>query len=95
MKALFWICAVSAFHAYIGYPLVLFLLKLLIKRPARKSPIEPFLSAIIPAYNESRVIEAKLRNIAALDYPIDRLEMIFASDGSRDDTVEVARGIFQ
>lgn len=91
MKALFWICAVSVFYAYIGYPMTLFLLNLFFKKPARKSAIEPFVSAIIPAYNESRMIEAKLRNIAALDYPIDRLEVIVASDGSRDGTVELAR----
>lgn len=91
MKALFWICAVGVFYAYVGYPLVLFIFSLFIKKPVRKSPIEPFVSLIIPAYNEGRVIEAKLRNIAALDYPRGKLEVIVASDGSRDDTAELAR----
>jgi poly-beta-1,6-N-acetyl-D-glucosamine synthase len=91
MKALFWICVVGVFYAYIGYPLVLFLLSPFIRKPVRKSPIEPLVSVVIPAYNESRVIEAKLRNIAALDYPRDKLEVIVASDGSRDNTAELAR----
>src|SRR6185436_20154578 len=41
--------------------------------------------------NEAGVIEAKVRNALALDYPEDRLEIVVASDGSRDDTAEIVR----
>jgi cellulose synthase/poly-beta-1,6-N-acetylglucosamine synthase-like glycosyltransferase len=37
------------------------------------------------------VIEHKVRNALALDYPRERLELIVASDGSRDRTAELAR----
>ena len=91
MEVLFWMSAIAVVYAYIGYPLVLFLLCLVINQRVHKAPIEPFVSVIIPAYNESRVIEAKLRNIASWDYPTDRLEVIVASDGSTDSTVDLAR----
>src|SRR5207244_484687 len=41
--------------------------------------------------NEADVIEAKVRNSLALDYPADRLEIVVASDGSDDGTNEIVR----
>ena len=49
------------------------------------------MSLIIAAYDEAEVIERKVENALALDYPRDRLEIVVASDGSSDDTVELAR----
>jgi cellulose synthase/poly-beta-1,6-N-acetylglucosamine synthase-like glycosyltransferase len=48
-------------------------------------------SLIVAAYDEDGVIETKVRNALALDYPRDRLEVIVASDGSDDKTVDRAR----
>ncbi len=46
---------------------------------------------IIPAHNEESVLRAKLENALALNITFDDLEIIVASDGSRDRTVEIAR----
>jgi cellulose synthase/poly-beta-1,6-N-acetylglucosamine synthase-like glycosyltransferase len=51
----------------------------------------PVISLIVAAYDEEDVIEAKVANALALDYPRERLEVIVASDGSADATVERAR----
>ena len=51
----------------------------------------PRVSLIVAAYDEEEVIAAKVANALALDYPRDRLELIVASDGSADATVERAR----
>ena len=48
-------------------------------------------SLIIPAHDEETVIERKLANARALDYPAAQLEVVVASDGSSDRTVELAR----
>jgi cellulose synthase/poly-beta-1,6-N-acetylglucosamine synthase-like glycosyltransferase len=48
-------------------------------------------SLVIAAYDEEDVIAAKVRNVLALDYPRDRLEVIVCSDGSADATVARAR----
>ena len=47
------------------------------------------MSLIIPAYNEERRLPDKLANLRELDYPKDRLEIIFVSDGSTDATNEI------
>jgi len=51
----------------------------------------PVVSLIIAAYNEEAVIEAKVKNAIELEYPRELLEIIVASDGSTDKTVEIAR----
>jgi cellulose synthase/poly-beta-1,6-N-acetylglucosamine synthase-like glycosyltransferase len=41
---------------------------------------------IVPAYNEEEVILAKLDNILGQDYPLEKIEILVASDGSDDGT---------
>ncbi len=50
----------------------------------------PRMSVVLAAYNEERVIGRRVENLLALDYPRDRLEVIVASDGSTDRTVDIA-----
>jgi cellulose synthase/poly-beta-1,6-N-acetylglucosamine synthase-like glycosyltransferase len=90
-RIIFWIAIAVPVYAYFGYPIVLLLLRLIVHRPVKKTPVEPRVSFVIPAYNEEKVIEQKIRNTMALDYPADRLEIVVASDGSKDDTVGIAR----
>ena len=48
------------------------------------------MSLVVPAYNEARIIAAKLRNCLELDYPASRLEVALVSDGSTDGTGAIA-----
>jgi cellulose synthase/poly-beta-1,6-N-acetylglucosamine synthase-like glycosyltransferase len=44
----------------------------------------PALTLIVPAYNEGPELSTKLRNSLELDYPRNRLEVVFVTDGSTD-----------
>src|SRR6266487_5903070 len=46
----------------------------------------PFVSVIIPVYNEELVIERRVNNIFESSYPKDRLEIIIVDSGSKDKT---------
>jgi GT2 family glycosyltransferase len=48
-------------------------------------------SIVLAARNEAAGIRARLDNLLALDYPVERREIVVASDGSEDETVEIAR----
>ncbi len=52
--------------------------------PSQQSPGLPFVSILVPAYNEGPVIQGSIRSLLRLDYP--RFEIIVIDDGSRDDT---------
>lgn len=57
-------------------------------RPVSPATAEtaPFLTVIIPAYNEGAMVAQTIDSVAAAHYPRDRLEIIAIDDGSRDDT---------
>jgi len=90
-EAVFWFSAGVGLYVYLGYPLLLLFLRLLFQRPVKKQRIEPYVSLLIPAYNEAHIIEAKIQNVLALDYPPELLEIVIASDGSTDQTAEIAQ----
>ncbi|HET9520810.1 MAG TPA: glycosyltransferase family 2 protein [Candidatus Limnocylindrales bacterium] len=90
-RVLLWGSAITIAFTYIGAPIVIFVRAWLRPRPVAASPIEPNVSVVIAARNEAASIGARLDNLAALDYPADRLEVVVASDGSDDGTVEIAR----
>ncbi len=76
---------------YAGYPLALVGLARVRPRPRRRAPLELPLSIIVAAHDEVGVIADKIANVWASDYPAPLIELIVASDGSRDGTVEAAR----
>jgi cellulose synthase/poly-beta-1,6-N-acetylglucosamine synthase-like glycosyltransferase len=51
----------------------------------------PSVTVLIPAHNEAEVIADKVRNLAMLDYPADRLWVVIACDGCTDGTADAAR----
>ncbi|MDT5271959.1 MAG: hypothetical protein QOH49_4145 [Acidobacteriota bacterium] len=90
-KILFWLAAAALVYAYVGYPLLVWLVSRLRPRAVRRAEFEPAVSVVITAYNEERDLASKLENTLALDYPKGKLEVIVASDCSSDRTDEIAR----
>jgi len=92
-KLLFWISAGFCVYVYIGYPIVLWGLQAIFRSRPVKAPAEPSVSLLVAAYNEAGVIAEKIRNSLALDYPAEKLEIVVASDGSKDATAEIVRAL--
>lgn len=90
MKIVFYIVGIAIFYAMIGYPITLMILDKIMKRENDKDlSYKPFVSIIISAYNEEKVIERKLENITESTYP--HYEVIVANDASSDRTVEICQ----
>jgi cellulose synthase/poly-beta-1,6-N-acetylglucosamine synthase-like glycosyltransferase len=95
LQAVFWASVALIVYTHVGYPLLLWLLARLrrTRRTEARTTVDepPRVSLIVAAHNEEQVIAPKVHNALALDYPRERLELIVASDGSTDRTVELAR----
>jgi poly-beta-1,6-N-acetyl-D-glucosamine synthase len=52
----------------------------------------PSVSIAVPCYNEERDILAKLDDLRRLDYPRERLQIVFVDGGSSDCTVALLKG---
>lgn len=87
----FWTSAAALFYTYAGYPLLVFFASRLFPKKIKCASFEPAVSIIITAYNEERDIRAKLENTLQIDYPLEKLEIIVASDCSNDKTDDIAR----
>ena len=92
LAIIFWASAGLLFYTHAGYVLLLSLLVRLHRDqlPLAKTEL-PTVSAIIAAYSEQEVIADRVRNLRALDYPRDRLEVIVSCDGSPDATPQRSR----
>ncbi len=79
---------------YLLYPATMGLLAAVRARPWRRDEtLLPSVTMIVAAYNEEGIIEEKVRNFLAIDYPADRLFLAVGSDGSSDRTDEILRGL--
>ncbi len=87
LEAIFYFFVAIILYVYIGYPLLISLIAAMRKRTVNKNDDhEPTVTLIISAYNEAAVIEQKLQNCLALDYPKPKLEIVVFSDASTDAT---------
>ena len=94
LKILFWFCLFLVFYTYLGYGMLLWLLVRL-KRIFRGKAIQmalpadddlPHVTFMICAYNEEDVVKEKMANTRQLDYPADKLHIMWVTDGSSDGT---------
>ncbi len=88
-RSVFWASGATIVATYVVFPVGLLVRGALMRRPVRSAAIEPSVSVIIAARNEAPVIGRRLENLAALDYPRERLEVVIASDGSEDATAAI------
>lgn len=87
--SLFWATVLLIGITYAIYPLVIWLAGIFVPFKVKKQNNLPFISVIIPAFNEARHIASKVENTISVDYPEDRMEILIGSDGSTDETAVI------
>ena len=88
-KVLFWTTLGAIAWTQVAYPFVAAALARLRGRPVHKRDDEPSVTLIVAAHDEESVIERRLENLLALDYPAEKLQIVVASDASTDRTDEL------
>ncbi|MDR3011546.1 MAG: glycosyltransferase family 2 protein [Sphingobacterium sp.] len=97
LQFIFWTCISLVLYTYIGYAILIYVLARLFPYPiAIKERSQnndgndlPPLTLFITAYNESEIIPEKMLNCLELDYPKDKLNILWVIDGSTDDSCEL------
>lgn len=98
LKIIFWLCLALVVYTYVGYGAVLYIIlkvkNIFFRRET--TPILPLDPQLLPdvtlmicAYNEADVIEEKMQNIRALNYPQDKICVMWVTDGSNDNSNEL------
>lgn len=75
---------------FFGYLLLLLFFSIFTKANGRIKKIDnyPFITIIIPCHNEESWVDKKVGNLTEIDYPKDKIEIVFADGNSKDQTVE-------
>ncbi|HPZ87599.1 MAG TPA: glycosyltransferase family 2 protein [Flavihumibacter sp.] len=86
---IYWLCAGILFYSFIGYGLMIAALakakKARVVSPAAELPA---MTIIIPAYNEAALLQQKISNTLAQQYP--QLQIFVVTDGSTDGSEQIA-----
>jgi cellulose synthase/poly-beta-1,6-N-acetylglucosamine synthase-like glycosyltransferase len=105
---IFWACLFLIAYAYIFYPIVLFIAyalsqvrrdwRYLAGRHNRRAPTLtpeqlPTVTLIVPAHNEQACLPNKILNLRQIDYPEEKLQIVFVSDGSTDRTNNILNSL--
>ena len=87
-EIIFLISSGLIIYTYFGYPILLSIAGLILKKPVNKKKNCPHVSIILSIFNEDVIIEDKIKNLLELDYPEEKLEILVGSDGSTDKTID-------
>ena len=96
LEILFWFALFVVFYTYLGYGILLYILVKLkeffvkpVRHPLPTTEGElPEVTLFITAFNEEEVVDEKMENCLELDYPADKLHIVWVTDGSNDGTNE-------
>jgi len=89
----FAISALALVHVFAGYPLWVAALARWRPRPVQRRAWTPRVTAVLAVHDGAAHVRAKLEGLLALDYPAERLDIVVACDGCRDDTAACARAL--
>jgi cellulose synthase/poly-beta-1,6-N-acetylglucosamine synthase-like glycosyltransferase len=86
---IFWFSIGCIFYTYFGYPILITFLAQFRPHILLYDTQPFFVTLLIAAYNEELVIEEKIKNCLAINYPRDHFQILVVSDGSSDHTPEI------
>lgn len=92
LESIFYILIFIVFYTYLGYGILIWLLvkvkELFYPYNKKVTMTElPDVTLLIAAYNEEDIIDDKMNNIRLLDYPKDKLHIVWVTDGCTDNTM--------
>lgn len=94
----FWFAIFIVFYTYLGYGIILYLMvkiKQLFKKNKKTVLLQdnklPDVTLFITAFNEESVVDTKMQNSIELDYPSEKLDIVWVTDGSNDGTNDCLR----
>jgi cellulose synthase/poly-beta-1,6-N-acetylglucosamine synthase-like glycosyltransferase len=87
---LFWASLAGLLWTHVLYPLVAAAVSRVVARPVLSAERTPPVTVVVAAHDEEAVIERRVANLLALDYPRELLEVVVSSDASTDRTEQLA-----
>jgi biofilm PGA synthesis N-glycosyltransferase PgaC len=90
-----YVLAFLLIWTFVGYPLLMLRFALRRRKVRKNYSFQPFVSILVPTFNEEDVIKQRIQNLRALRYPNDKYEILVVDSGSSDATKSVVERICQ
>ena len=84
-----YILAILLVWTFVGYPLLMLRFALHRRDDNKDYSFQPFISILVPTFNEEAIIQKRIQNLQALKYPKDKFEILVVDSGSSDATMSV------
>lgn len=84
-----YVLAILLIWTFVGYPLLMLRFALHRRDDNKDYSFQPFISILVPTFNEEAVIQKRIQNLQALKYPKDKFEILVVDSGSSDATMSV------
>lgn len=95
LKAAFWTFFFIIIYTYLFYTIILFIIRLfrigLFRKNKTHFSYEPEVTLFVAAYNEKDFIKKKIDNSLQLNYPKNKLKLLWVTDGSDDGSPEILK----
>lgn len=95
IAALLYFLSFLLIWQFVGYPLLMAIVALRSKPKNKDYSFQPFVSILVPTYNEEKVIDNRIKNLYELNYPKERYEVIVVDSGSSDNTVGIVKEVIR
>jgi len=88
IEIIFWLLIFLIFYSYIGYPVLLFVITKIKSKHKNNSTgnYHPTVTLFVTAFNEEDYVDIKVENSFNIEYPKDKLQFVWVTDGSTDNT---------
>jgi poly-beta-1,6-N-acetyl-D-glucosamine synthase len=80
---------------FVGYPLLMGIIALRQKPKDKDYSDQPFVSILVPTYNEGASIEKRIHNLYSLNYAVQNFEIIVVDSGSTDSTARCVKRLIE
>jgi len=95
IEIIFWVLIALVLYTYLGYGVLISILAKIKQAISPDKPFnesfEPSVTMIVAAYNEAGWIREKAENMLNLNYPSEKMQIIFVTDGSDDETPDILK----
>jgi poly-beta-1,6-N-acetyl-D-glucosamine synthase len=86
------LCTLFVYIQFFGYPI--FMANFLTTKENKNGKDynhQPYISIIIPTYNEEKTIAKRIDNLLSQNYPSDKIEILIVDSGSKDNTLTIGK----
>lgn len=91
IEILFWFSLGMILYTYLGYPVLITIMPTHKNLPIKENSSPLSITLLIAAFNEEDVIEEKIKNTLATEYPTEKLQILIVTDGSSDETPQIVK----